>query len=74
MVKKKFVKGAIGLGTASIGLGVTSDLVEDIGGDAAPLATLGTSFKPAAMTMGAGMVIDTLQDLNKSTKKKTKRR
>ena len=66
----EFMKAGIGIGTASLGIGLTSSIVEKAGGDAAPLATLSSAMKPAASAMGAGIALSVLQDLNKKTKRR----
>ena len=67
---KKYKKDAIGLGSAAIATGLMAGVVEESGGNAAPLQTLGSALKPAAGIMGASMVLDSLKGLNKKPKRR----
>lgn len=66
----ELIKAGIGLGATNIGLGLTSSVVEKVGGDAAPLVTLGKVMKPVATITGASVTMDMLQNLNKKTNRR----
>lgn len=74
MIKKKHIRDITGLGIASIGLGLGSDIVEKAGGNAGALGNI-SKFTPALGTMiGGSIMIDTLMDINTDLNKKLKRK
>ena len=63
-------EAGLGLGVASVGLGVTAGVIEKIGGDASPISTLGMALKPAATLMGTGAVIGQLKEIGKKKQRR----
>lgn len=71
---KRYAKSAIGLGVASVGLGVGSSVIEGAGGSAAPLATMGKYMPTMGKVMGGSILINELGNLSKTTTKLMKKK
>ena len=73
---KRF-KPAVGLGVASIGIGLGSSVVTQAGGSAAPLAKIGGYMPVMGTAIGGGIMMGTLldvrDDMNKKMRSKRRR-
>ncbi len=67
---KKHKKNIMGLAVSGVALGVGSQAISKVGGNAAPIATLSSHMPLVGNVMGAGMAMDAMQGLRPKKKKR----
>lgn len=69
-MKRKHMKDIMGLTTASIGIGVASGVVAEVGGNTATIGKVSKALPIAGSMIGTGIVMDELNKLNRKVKRR----